>query len=129
MRVQYVIPSSPMTDGESALRANMAISLPVGIILIQVPFCNCYHLSAFLDHCNRQKHIKYWGFVGVLQKRKYENAMTLDKSSWGYRAEARLDDFLTIEELIKGNRQLVHRVVKTISTIANDPHALRNGID
>lgn len=41
--------------------------------------------------------------LGVLQKRKYENAMTLDKKSWGYRADARLEDFLTIDELIKGN--------------------------
>lgn len=40
---------------------------------------------------------------GVLQKHKFENAMTIDKVSWGYRADARLEDFLTIEELIKGN--------------------------
>lgn len=41
--------------------------------------------------------------VGVLQKRKWENAMTIDKKSWGYRANARLDEFLTTEQLIKGN--------------------------
>lgn len=41
--------------------------------------------------------------VGVLQKRKWENAMTIDKKSWGYRANARIDDFLTTNELIKGN--------------------------
>lgn len=39
---------------------------------------------------------------GVLQKKKWENAMTIDKRSWGYRADARLDDFLTSHDLIKG---------------------------
>lgn len=39
---------------------------------------------------------------GVLQKRKWENALTIDKYSWGYRADARLEDFLTSEELIEG---------------------------
>lgn len=28
--------------------------------------------------------------------------MTIDKKSWGYRADARLEDFLTAEDLIKG---------------------------
>ncbi|XP_026470444.1 alpha-L-fucosidase-like [Ctenocephalides felis] len=37
---------------------------------------------------------------GVLQPHKWENAMTLDKQSWGYRREARLDDYLTTKELI-----------------------------
>ncbi|XP_050414721.1 alpha-L-fucosidase [Patella vulgata] len=38
---------------------------------------------------------------GVVQKRKFENAMTIDKYSWGYRRDARLSDYLTIEELLK----------------------------
>lgn len=29
--------------------------------------------------------------------------MTIDKKSWGYRPNARLDEFLTDEEIIKGN--------------------------
>lgn len=40
--------------------------------------------------------------TGVLQRHKWENAMTIDKRSWGYRPDARLDDFLTIDELIRG---------------------------
>lgn len=40
--------------------------------------------------------------LGVLQEKKWENAMTIDKRSWGYRADARLDDFMTNEQLIKG---------------------------
>ena len=37
---------------------------------------------------------------GVLQPRKWENAMTVDKHSWGYRRDAQLGDFLTIDELL-----------------------------
>ena len=29
--------------------------------------------------------------------RKWENAMTLDKHSWGHRRNAKLDEFLTIK--------------------------------
>jgi len=38
---------------------------------------------------------------GTLQKHKFENAMTLDKYSWGYRRNARLSDFLSMEELLQ----------------------------
>ncbi|KAF2355646.1 Glycoside hydrolase family 29 [Trinorchestia longiramus] len=37
---------------------------------------------------------------GTLQPHKWENAMTLDKSSWGYRRNAPSVDYLTIEELL-----------------------------
>ncbi|ETN65790.1 alpha-l-fucosidase [Anopheles darlingi] len=37
---------------------------------------------------------------GVVQKHKWENALTIDKQSWGHRANARLEDFLTSDELI-----------------------------
>ncbi|XP_005102743.1 alpha-L-fucosidase-like [Aplysia californica] len=38
---------------------------------------------------------------GVLQKHKWENAMTIDKRSWGYRRNAPLADYLSIEELLQ----------------------------
>jgi len=38
---------------------------------------------------------------GTLQKHKFENAMTLDKYSWGYRRNAKLSDYLTMEELLQ----------------------------
>ncbi|KAL7645198.1 UNVERIFIED_CONTAM: hypothetical protein RMT77_003584 [Armadillidium vulgare] len=38
---------------------------------------------------------------GTVQPFKWENCMTLDRSSWGYRREAKLDDYLTIQELLK----------------------------
>ena len=37
---------------------------------------------------------------GVLQPHKWENAMTIDTKSWGYRRNAVLADFLSIEELL-----------------------------
>ncbi len=37
---------------------------------------------------------------GKLQNHKWENCMTIDKRSWGYRREAKLEDHLTIAELI-----------------------------
>lgn len=37
----------------------------------------------------------------VLQKHKWENAMTLDKESWGYRRYNHITDILTTAELIK----------------------------
>lgn len=40
--------------------------------------------------------------LGVLQSHKWENAMTLDKYSWGNRATAKIEDFYTSQELIEG---------------------------
>lgn len=39
---------------------------------------------------------------GVLQPHKWENVMSLDKYSWGNRANARLEDYYTSKELIEG---------------------------
>ncbi|CAD5123803.1 DgyrCDS12114 [Dimorphilus gyrociliatus] len=38
---------------------------------------------------------------GVIQKHRFENALNIDKNSFGYRREADLSQYLTIEELIK----------------------------
>ncbi|KAL8589411.1 hypothetical protein ACOMHN_021563 [Nucella lapillus] len=37
---------------------------------------------------------------GVKQNHKFENAMTIDKDSWGFRRNADLKDYLTVEDLI-----------------------------
>lgn len=49
---------------------------------------------------------------GKLQNRKWENAMTIDKLSWGFRRNANLNEFLTIEDLITA-------IVQTISCGGN----------
>ncbi|XP_028395159.1 alpha-L-fucosidase-like [Dendronephthya gigantea] len=54
--------------------------------------CMCHHGGTYT--CQDRYN------PGVLQKHKWENAMTVDKKSWGFRREANLDDFLTIHELI-----------------------------
>ncbi|XP_031826221.1 alpha-L-fucosidase [Nomia melanderi] len=38
---------------------------------------------------------------GVLQPHKWENCMTIDKKSWGFRRNARLSEYLTLQELVK----------------------------
>lgn len=43
----------------------------------------------------------FWRLSGVLKTRKWENAMTMDKQAWGFRRNARLQDFLTSRELIE----------------------------
>lgn len=44
---------------------------------------------------------------GVLQPHKWENCMTLDKQSWGYRRNAKATDYLTIHDVISELAQTV----------------------
>ncbi|XP_033221423.1 alpha-L-fucosidase-like isoform X2 [Belonocnema kinseyi] len=38
---------------------------------------------------------------GTFQPHKWENAMTIDRQSWGYRRNAELKDYMSLEELVK----------------------------
>lgn len=40
-------------------------------------------------------------YLGVLIPHKWENAMTIDKNSWGFRRNAVLSEYLTLAELVK----------------------------
>jgi len=65
----------------------------------------------------RGKHGGYYNYddrynPGVLQPHKWENAMTIDKESWGYRRNMRIEDCLTPE-------QLLTQLVETVSCGGN----------
>jgi len=49
---------------------------------------------------------------GVLQERKWENAFTLDKTSWGHRESSNFSEYMTTQELIK-------EIVTTVSCGGN----------
>ncbi|CAG9829563.1 unnamed protein product [Diabrotica balteata] len=49
---------------------------------------------------------------GTLQQHKWENAMTIDHKSWGFRRNAKLSDYMTIEELL-------YQLVSTVSCGGN----------
>lgn len=53
---------------------------------------------------------------GKLQKKKFENAMTIDKKSWGHRSDAKLEDFYNSDELIR----------EIVSTVAINGNILIN---
>ena len=40
-------------------------------------------------------------FLDKLQNHKWENAFTVDRTSWGFRREATLSDFLSIEDILE----------------------------
>ncbi|XP_050412135.1 alpha-L-fucosidase isoform X3 [Patella vulgata] len=60
------------------------------------------------DRWGKDSTCKHGGFFtcqdryqpGKLQSRKWENAMTIDRRSWGYRRNAQLSDYLSTEELL-----------------------------
>ncbi|XP_064601695.1 alpha-L-fucosidase-like [Liolophura sinensis] len=54
--------------------------------------CSCTH-GGYYDCKDRYN-------PGSLQKHKWENAMTIDRDSWGYRRNAALADYLSIEEIL-----------------------------
>ncbi|XP_078482382.1 alpha-L-fucosidase-like [Ciona intestinalis] len=49
---------------------------------------------------------------GTLQTRKWENALTMDRGSWGYRRNVAYDQYITIEGLL-------HELVSTVSCGGN----------
>ncbi|XP_076075542.1 alpha-L-fucosidase-like [Mytilus galloprovincialis] len=72
------------------------------------------------DRWGKNIRCKHGGFLncndkynpGKLQKKKWENAMTIDRYSWGYRRNARLSDYLTLHDLLS-------EIVSTVSCGGN----------
>ncbi|XP_050411916.2 alpha-L-fucosidase [Patella vulgata] len=60
------------------------------------------------DRWGKDAHCQHGGYLtchdrynpGTLQKRKWENAMTIDRRSWGFRRNAQLSDYLSTEQLL-----------------------------
>ena len=68
----------------------------------------------------RATHGGYWTHTdrynpGELQEHKFENAMTIDKVSWGYRRNINMSTIMTMDEM-------VFEIVSTgsIDTMTND---------
>ena len=49
----------------------------------------------------------FYKFSGTLQKHKWENCLTIDTQSWGFRRNAKLEEYLTIQQLITEMAQTV----------------------
>ena len=65
------------------------------------------------------KHGGFWNChdrynPGTLLKHKWENAMTIDKHSWGYRRDAKLEDYLTTHELLTTLSQTIRYFINHI---------------
>ena len=78
-------------DGVKDALVNMVVSMPVEIAII--------HVCAHVLMSSIQPHVVY--IIDSLQNHKWEDAMTIDKASWGFRREATLKDILTIEQLLE----------------------------
>ncbi|XP_001603580.1 alpha-L-fucosidase-like [Nasonia vitripennis] len=61
------------------------------------------------DRWGKDTHCKHGDFYscadrfnpGTLQLHKWENAMTIDRKSWGYRRNAELSDYFSLKDLVK----------------------------
>ena len=79
--------------------------------------CSMRLITCILDYlyvyvCKAKALISDFIALGIKQNHKFENAMTLDKYSWGFRRDAQLNDYLTTQELIS---TLVQTVRYTVS--------------
>ena len=89
-----------MIGGDQAWPANMEAFTPVMIASIQVTR-NKNPLLIEVWPSSRTHALINLIESGKLLPHKWENCLTIDKNSWGYRRNARLSDFLSTHELIK----------------------------
>lgn len=96
-----------MSHKQSSLHSSSAIDNKIGLNRKQNSFIG----TNYLHNKVLELYFHYF-FLGVLQKHKWENAMTIDKESWGFRRNAPLADYFTLKELVK-------ELVITVSTGGN----------
>jgi len=57
--------------------------------------------------------------TGVLQKRKWENCMTIDSRSWGFRRNAVASDYLTPDDIIATLVKTVRSASQPVLSVCN----------
>jgi len=61
-------------------------------------------------------------FVGVLQKRKFEGGLTIDRYTWGYRRNSNLADFLSVHEIISHFASVIrystHEIISHFASVS-----------
>jgi len=65
-------------------------------------------------------HVDLVWLTGVLQKRKWENCMTIDSRSWGFRRNAAASDFLTPDDIIATLVQTVRSASFSVQSVHFD---------
>ena len=71
----------------------------VGSLHFNISFTNCNYDFVFLSGGFYTCDDRY--NPGKLLPHKWENCLTIDRNSWGFRRNARLSDFLSTHDLIK----------------------------
>ena len=79
-----------MIVGVKVVIVSMADTTPVMIGIILVSYTTLYKVP-----------IEHWiMYVGKLVNHKYENAMTIQKTSWGYIRNTDISGYLTIHDIL-----------------------------
>ena len=74
-------------------------------LLFSLSFSLSLSLSPFRSHSSMKIVSSYavmlYDYIsGTYQKRKFETNISVDKYAWGYRRNAKLSDYMTMEEIL-----------------------------
>ncbi len=84
-----------MIGGELAVLAIMEVFTPAATDTIQVRF-----IDHDWNHSFSMTQSLKFSFLGHLLPHKWENCLTVDKKSWGFRRNMTSADLMTIHELV-----------------------------